>query len=176
MALSPETGETQWSFDPEVSTMGAEDFSLWAHMTCRGLAYYDAANYSTDPASTAPDSKATDSAAPDANESADGSASTSDTALSFDIFNDSDIFSLDLSFLSLLFGVEEESDTQPMLSETDVMCPRRLYLPTADARLIALNADTGERCTSFGENGEVDLTNNIGDFDPGGYYSTSPLP
>lgn len=164
MALSPETGETLWSFDPEVSTMGAEDFSLWAHMTCRGLAYYDAANYSI----------ATDSATPDANESADGSASTSDTALSFDIFNDSDIFSLDLSFLSLLFGVEEESDTQPMLSETDVMCPRRLYLPTADARLIALNADTGERCTSFGENGEVDLTNNIGDFDPGGYYSTSP--
>ena len=170
MALSPETGDTLWEFDPEVSTMGAEDFSLWAHMTCRGLAYYDAANYS---------------AAPDANESADNSASTdsaasnndapnSDTALSFDIFDNSDIFSVDLSFLSLLFGVEEDSTTQPMLSETDVMCPRRLYLPTADARLIALNADTGERCANFGDNGEVDLTNNIGDFDPGGYYSTSP--
>tara|TARA_R110000751_G_scaffold71858_1_gene145805 strand:- start:433 stop:2994 length:2562 start_codon:yes stop_codon:yes gene_type:complete len=170
MALSPETGETLWEFDPEVSTLGAEDFSLWAHMTCRGLAYYDAANYS---------------AAPDTNGSADNSASTdnaasnndapnSDTALSFDIFDNSDIFSLDLSFLSLLFGVEDESDTQPMLSETDVMCPRRLYLPTADARLIALNADTGERCANFGDNGEVDLTNNIGDFDPGGYYSTSP--
>ena len=170
MALSPETGETLWEFDPEVSTLGAEDFSLWAHMTCRGLAYYDAANYS---------------AAPDANGSADNSAPTdtaasnndapnSDTALSFDIFDNSDIFSLDLSFLSLLFSVEDESDTQPMLSETDVMCPRRLYLPTADARLIALNADTGERCANFGDNGEVDLTNNIGDFDPGGYYSTSP--
>ena len=170
MALSPETGETLWEFDPEVSTLGAEDFSLWAHMTCRGLAYYDAANYS---------------AAPDTNESADNSASTdtaasnndapnSDTALSFDIFDNSDIFSLDLSFLSLMFGAENEGNSQPMLSETDVMCPRRLYLPTADARLIALNADTGERCANFGENGEVDLTNNIGDFDPGGYYSTSP--
>ncbi|MDC6668238.1 hypothetical protein OEZ84_26230, partial [Leclercia adecarboxylata] len=46
MALSPETGETLWEFDPEISTMGADDFSGWAHMTCRGLAYYDAANYS----------------------------------------------------------------------------------------------------------------------------------
>ena len=167
MALSPETGETLWAFDPEISTMGADDFSGWAHMTCRGLAYYDAANYSTDTNDSATDStEVTNSDA----------APNSATALSFDIFDDSDIFSLDLSFLSLLFGVEEENGApqQPMLSETDVMCPRRLYLPTADARLIALNADTGERCASFGNNGEIDLTNNIGDFSPGGYYSTSP--
>ncbi|MCE7516997.1 glucose/quinate/shikimate family membrane-bound PQQ-dependent dehydrogenase [Vreelandella titanicae] len=167
MALSPETGETLWAFDPEISTMGADDFSGWAHMTCRGLAYYDAANYSTDTNDSATDStEVTNSDA----------APNSATALSFDIFDDSDIFSLNLSFLSLLFGVEEENGApqQPMLSETDVMCPRRLYLPTADARLIALNADTGERCASFGNNGEIDLTNNIGDFSPGGYYSTSP--
>ncbi|HEB04385.1 MAG TPA: membrane-bound PQQ-dependent dehydrogenase, glucose/quinate/shikimate family, partial [Halomonas sp.] len=151
MALSPETGETLWEFDPEISTMGADDFSGWAHMTCRGLAYYDAANYSSS-----------------------GDASESGLSASYDIFDNGDIFSLDLSFLALLFGVEEDSNPQPMLSETDVMCPRRLYLPTADARLIALNADTGERCVNFGNNGEIDLTNNIGDFAPGGYYSTSP--
>lgn len=163
MALSPESGETLWAFDPEISTMGADDFSGWAHMTCRGLAYYDAASYS-DTESTPNDEAASSNAAP-----------SSATALSFDIFDDSDIFSLDLSFLSLLFGAEEANGApQPMLSETDVMCPRRLYLPTADARLIALNADTGERCASFGNNGEIDLTNNIGDFSPGGYYSTSP--
>ena len=161
MALSPETGETLWSFDPEISTMGADDFSGWAHMTCRGLAHYDAANYSADAEanSDAADNNATPS---------------SDTSLSFDIFDNNDIFSLDTSFLSLLFGVDNESNTQPMLSDTDVMCPRRLYLPTADARLIALNADTGERCANFGDNGEIDLTNNIGEFSPGGYYSTSP--
>lgn len=167
MALSPETGETLWAFDPDISTMGADDFSGWAHMTCRGLAYYDAANYSTDTNDSATDStEVTNSDA----------APSSATALSFDIFDDSDIFSLDLSFLALLFGVEEENGApqQPMLSETDVMCPRRLYLPTADARLIALNADTGERCASFGDNGEIDLTSNIGEFSPGGYYSTSP--
>ena len=165
MSLSPETGETLWAFDPEISTMGADDFSGWAHMTCRGLAYYDAASYST--AESTPNDQAANSDA----------APSSATALSFDIFDDSDIFSLDLSFLSLLFGAEEDNGApqqQPMLSETDVMCPRRLYLPTADARLIALNADTGERCANFGNDGEIDLTNNIGDFSPGGYYSTSP--
>ena len=164
MSLSPETGETLWAFDPEISTMGADDFSGWAHMTCRGLAYYDAASYSA--AESTPNDQAANSDA----------APSSATALSFDIFDDSDIFSLDLSFLSLLLGAEEDNGApqQSMLSETDVMCPRRLYLPTADARLIALNADTGERCASFGNNGEIDLTNNIGDFSPGGYYSTSP--
>ncbi|MGO2006960.1 glucose/quinate/shikimate family membrane-bound PQQ-dependent dehydrogenase [Vreelandella alkaliphila] len=144
MALSPETGKTLWAFDPNISTMGADDFSGWAHMTCRGLAYYDAANYS---------SSAEDSSVDKPTLYADGSQ-----------------FELDLSF-SL---TSEEDSTSELLSATDVMCPRRLYLPTADARLIALNADTGERCESFGENGEIDLTNNIGEFSPGGYYSTSP--
>ncbi|GAB7533309.1 glucose/quinate/shikimate family membrane-bound PQQ-dependent dehydrogenase [Pseudomonas sp. 3A(2025)] len=53
-------------------------------------------------------------------------------------------------------------------------CPRRIFLPTADTRLIALNADTGKVCESFGNQGSVDLRTNIGSFAPGGYYSTSP--
>ncbi|RUR46411.1 glucose/quinate/shikimate family membrane-bound PQQ-dependent dehydrogenase [Vreelandella populi] len=158
MALSPETGETIWEFDPQISTQGADDFSGWAHMTCRGLAYYDAANYATS-----------------GDESAD--VDTDTTAETSALFADSDAFDIDVS---LLGGFEatatDEGENAPsaIISQTDVMCPRRLYLPTADARLIALNADTGEPCEGFGENGEVDLTRNIGSFDPGGYYSTSP--
>ncbi|BBP79140.1 glucose dehydrogenase [Pseudomonas sp. Ost2] len=53
-------------------------------------------------------------------------------------------------------------------------CPRRIFLPTADTRLIALNADTGKMCEDFGDKGQVDLGANIGTFAPGGYYSTSP--
>ncbi|AJO80386.1 glucose/quinate/shikimate family membrane-bound PQQ-dependent dehydrogenase [Pseudomonas sp. MRSN 12121] len=53
-------------------------------------------------------------------------------------------------------------------------CPRRLFLPTADARLIAINADTGKVCEDFGNKGAVDLKAGIGPFTPGGYYSTSP--
>ncbi|WP_028238573.1 glucose/quinate/shikimate family membrane-bound PQQ-dependent dehydrogenase [Stutzerimonas azotifigens] len=53
-------------------------------------------------------------------------------------------------------------------------CTKRLFLPTADTRLIALNADTGKPCPRFGQSGSVDLATGIGDFNPGGYYSTSP--
>ncbi|WP_106478057.1 glucose/quinate/shikimate family membrane-bound PQQ-dependent dehydrogenase [Phytohalomonas tamaricis] len=53
-------------------------------------------------------------------------------------------------------------------------CQRRIFVPTADTRLIALNADTGEMCDDFGDHGSVDLSNNIGSFEAGGYYSTSP--
>ncbi|CRL99577.1 glucose/quinate/shikimate family membrane-bound PQQ-dependent dehydrogenase [Pseudomonas sp. 24 R 17] len=53
-------------------------------------------------------------------------------------------------------------------------CPKRIFVPTADTRLIALNADTGKMCEDFGDKGQVDLHANIGSFAPGGYYSTSP--
>ncbi|MBU4611730.1 membrane-bound PQQ-dependent dehydrogenase, glucose/quinate/shikimate family [Achromobacter sp. GG226] len=36
-------------------------------------------------------------------------------------------------------------------------CPRRILLATQDSRLIALDAETGQACTGFGENGTVDL-------------------
>ncbi|MCP1326357.1 membrane-bound PQQ-dependent dehydrogenase, glucose/quinate/shikimate family [Halomonas sp. 707D4] len=158
MALSPETGETLWEFDPEISTQGAENFSMWPHMTCRGLAYFDAANY-----------------AADANaEAAPASSPARQPSL---LFAERDAFAIDVTLLEgFLAAAENDDENAPsmMLSQTDVMCPRRLYLPTADARLIALNADTGEPCAGFGDNGTVDLTRNIGEFNPGGYYSTSP--
>ena len=40
-------------------------------------------------------------------------------------------------------------------------CRQRLFMPTADARLIALDARTGEICPGFGDNGEVDLWANM---------------
>ena len=53
-------------------------------------------------------------------------------------------------------------------------CERRLFLPTADTRLMALDADDGKPCEAFGDKGSIDLTRGIGSFTPGGYYSTSP--
>lgn len=53
-------------------------------------------------------------------------------------------------------------------------CPKRIFVPTADTRLIALNADTGKMCEDFGDKGQIDLRANIGEFAAGGYYSTSP--
>jgi quinoprotein glucose dehydrogenase len=53
-------------------------------------------------------------------------------------------------------------------------CATRVYLPTSDARLIALDATTGDVCTSFAENGVRQLEQGM-PYNPAGYYySTSP--
>lgn len=53
-------------------------------------------------------------------------------------------------------------------------CPQRLFLPTADARLIALDAHSGQPCRSFGQNGAVNLWTGMPQFQAGWYYLTSP--
>jgi len=54
-------------------------------------------------------------------------------------------------------------------------CARRLFLPTVDGRLIALDAETGKPCTGFGgPDGTVDLWRNMPNVVKGSYYSTSP--
>ena len=53
-------------------------------------------------------------------------------------------------------------------------CSTRVYLPTSDARLIALDAQTGTVCTDFAGNGMLDLGQGM-KYNPAGYYySTSP--
>jgi len=116
IALDPDTGKEIWRFDPKISSMGAENFKGWAHMTCRGVSYHDDAAYASE---QSPTGSASPAAAPNA-------------------------------------------------------CPKRIFVPTADTRLIALNADTGKMCEDFGDKGQVDLRANIGGFAPGGYYSPSP--
>ncbi|MGC1330770.1 MULTISPECIES: glucose/quinate/shikimate family membrane-bound PQQ-dependent dehydrogenase [unclassified Pseudomonas] len=120
LALDPDTGKEIWRFDPQLTGPNDNDFRGWAHMTCRGVSYYDEAAYSKSDAISTP-----------------AALSTAGQAVA-------------------------------------TSCPRRLYLPTADARLIALNADTGKVCEDFGNKGVVDLRANIGKFTPGGYYATSP--
>ncbi|QCJ00007.1 glucose/quinate/shikimate family membrane-bound PQQ-dependent dehydrogenase [Agrobacterium larrymoorei] len=53
-------------------------------------------------------------------------------------------------------------------------CAARVYLPTSDARLIALDAGTGQVCTSFADQGTLHLEVGM-QYNPAGYYySTSP--
>ena len=117
LALDPDTGAEIWRFDPQIKSPSG--FKGFAHMTCRGVSYYDENSYIN----------------------ADGSPA-------------------------------------PKITEAGQAvaraCPRRLYLPTADARLIVLNADNGKVCEGFANQGVIDLTQGIGPFTAGGYYSTSP--
>ncbi|MDG9884990.1 glucose/quinate/shikimate family membrane-bound PQQ-dependent dehydrogenase [Pseudomonas putida CSV86] len=118
LALDPDTGAEIWRFDPQIKSPSGS-FKGFAHMTCRGVSYYDENNY-----------------------------------------------------------VNADGSPAPKISEAGQAvaraCPRRLYLPTADARLIVLNADNGKVCEGFANNGTIDLTQGIGPFTAGGYYSTSP--
>lgn len=52
-------------------------------------------------------------------------------------------------------------------------CQERIILTTNDARMIALDAKTGETCDAFGANGEVDLTDGLGEVRPSYYMPTS---
>jgi quinate dehydrogenase (quinone) len=53
-------------------------------------------------------------------------------------------------------------------------CPARILMGTTDARLIAIDARTGERCASFGDAGQVDLMQGIGEAKPNIYLVTTP--
>lgn len=59
-------------------------------------------------------------------------------------------------------------------SEYAGTCPSRIIMGTTDARLFAVNAQTGERCADFGDNGEVSLLKGIGATKPNFYLVTSP--
>ena len=53
-------------------------------------------------------------------------------------------------------------------------CAKRIFLPTVDGRLIALDAENGSPCQDFGAGGSVDLWQNMPNAVMGSYYSTSP--
>ncbi|PIM52446.1 membrane-bound PQQ-dependent dehydrogenase, glucose/quinate/shikimate family [Roseateles chitinivorans] len=54
-------------------------------------------------------------------------------------------------------------------------CAAKLFMPTADARLIALDPASGKPCPAFGRQGAVDLWAGMPNAKPGAYYSTSPV-
>jgi len=53
-------------------------------------------------------------------------------------------------------------------------CAARIFIATADARLIALDALTGKPCADFGQRGSVDLTHVVGYGPNAHYHMTSP--
>lgn len=55
-------------------------------------------------------------------------------------------------------------------------CAERIYLPTSDARLIALDAKTGQVCPSFAEAGTLNLLANMPYADKAGYYYSTSAP
>jgi quinoprotein glucose dehydrogenase len=104
-ALNGKTGKLRWSYDPKV-----QDNPNFQHLTCRGVAYHEAAPGGTN---------------------ADGTPAPTD-------------------------------------------CPRTIFLPVNDGRLIALNSDTGQPCQTFADHGTLNLLEGMGVKSLGFYEPTSP--
>ncbi len=68
-------------------------------------------------------------------------------------------------------GVSAWTDSR---ATPDAPCATRIFSGTIDARMIALDAATGEPCTDFGDGGQIDLRAGVGDPEPGEYGVTSP--
>jgi quinoprotein glucose dehydrogenase len=62
-------------------------------------------------------------------------------------------------------GIEQWQDP---LARPDAVCAYRLFMPTPDRRLIALDARTGEMCQDFGEEGTVNVDPIIREMVPSG--------
>jgi len=61
-------------------------------------------------------------------------------------------------------------------AEKTADCTAKLFMPTADGRLIALNPVDGAVCRNFGGGtGQINLWAHMPNVRPGGYYSTSPV-
>ncbi|AKH98887.1 quinoprotein glucose dehydrogenase [Hoeflea sp. IMCC20628] len=59
-------------------------------------------------------------------------------------------------------------------AEPDALCAERVIETTLDARMIAVDAATGQLCSGFGQDGIVDLNDGIGETVPGWYAVSGP--
>lgn len=69
-------------------------------------------------------------------------------------------------------SVPDDATTQ--VDAAPALCRARIFLPTSDAKLYALDAETGARCPGFADQGVLDLMHNMPYQQTGFYYSTSP--
>lgn len=71
-------------------------------------------------------------------------------------------------------AVQDGSSAQPVATNAaPAACSRRIFNATTDAKLVALDADTGKPCADFGTNGVVDLRDNMGTIRPHALMQTS---
>ncbi len=163
IALDATSGKQLWRFDPQI----AGDLAL-QHLTCRGLSYQPAAVPAASGNATAAQPEAALAAAapeparPGAGTAANPAPMTAPTGA----------------------GSTQDSANAPALplpvaarqGPTAPSCPAKLFMPTADGRVIALNPDNGAVCADFGRgSGQIDLWRHMPNVRPGAYYSTSPV-
>lgn len=71
-------------------------------------------------------------------------------------------------------AINVQAVSEPAEDLASVQCDAQLFMPTSDARLLAVDPETGARCSGFAEDGSLDLIHNMPFKQDGFYYSTSP--
>lgn len=167
IALDATTGRELWRYDPKIQ----EQLAL-QHLTCRGLSWQPG-----NPA-TVPSAAAAATAFPGARTAPAARAAPSESAATVPSPSEPRV-------------VQAARDNPPgpaplppadaplnaaALGPTDPSCASRLFMPTADGRVIALNPENGHVCADFGNGkGQIFLWDGMPNYRPGAYYSTSPL-
>lgn len=67
-----------------------------------------------------------------------------------------------------------ETPVASAVGSKPALCARRVFLPVNDGNLYALDAETGARCPEFGDNGKLNLQQNMPNVRAGAYEPTSP--
>ena len=185
IALNATTGEEVWRYNPQI-----RDQLALQHLTCRGLSYYDA-----DAAPITPTGGSTPTTVSALNDSepATPEADTAEVDLSAqEPGNELEL--ADATQREQSSGTSQTADAPsasqsaqteaqkrlnlPIAAEdgnTVAQCTSKLFMPTADGRVIALNPEDGAVCADFGDGtGQINLWANMPHARVGGYYSTSP--
>ncbi len=84
---------------------------------------------------------------------------------------DPDLQSPRIGFWDTCRGVTYYQSPQ---SNPGAECAERIFTATTDARLIAVDKNTGIPCSDFGADGEISLLDGMGEVVPGFYFVTSP--
>jgi quinoprotein glucose dehydrogenase len=79
-----------------------------------------------------------------------------------------------LTCRGLSYHAEQTAASANGATPAGLECPRRLFLPTNDGRLIALDAATGKLCDGFGVHGQIDMKDGMTVKHPGFWEGTSP--
>ncbi|EKE45253.1 membrane-bound PQQ-dependent dehydrogenase [Oceaniovalibus guishaninsula JLT2003] len=161
IALDPVTGNERWRFSPTLTGLVPQ---LSTYATCRGLSYHDATDLGWE---------VSDAPLPDKREAARLIRASMDgvTVEAAGVAQNIVAGTAEAGHPNPV--VSDDAPTEPSPIRAD--CLRRIFLPTRDARLIAVSAETGTICPGFGgDDGTVNLWIGMPNVSPTAYYSTSP--
>lgn len=175
IALDATSGRELWRYDPKVS-----DHLAFQHLTCRGLSWQAPTTAATTTGAGAGTSASAMPAANTATAATSTPASMTSTtaaatpATTTPAATAASAAAETTPAAGANGGITPANPPVPApTGATDATCASKLFMATADGRLIALNPDDGHLCGSFGNGGQVNLWTGMPNYQPGAYYSTS---